>query len=155
MFVGAVTKQGTPEAAAFLTDEVLALFPDVLSPDVRKSIDGTRSITRMFAHPELRGADWENSLASAMMVPPEARLAMFSRVLDNDDVLAGIRVPSLVIQGSKDAVVRMSAANHIARTIPGAELLVYDGIGHVPHLETAERFNSDLATFVRAIRRNP
>jgi pimeloyl-ACP methyl ester carboxylesterase len=155
VFVGAVTKQGTPEAASLLTDEVLALFPDVLSPEVLKSIRGTRSITRIFANPDLRGEDWEMSFASAMMVPPEVRLAMFSRVLDNDDVLRAIHVPSLVIQGSKDALVRMSAATHIQRTIPGAQLLVYDNIGHVPHLEAPDRFNSDLAKFVRTRRGTP
>jgi non-heme chloroperoxidase len=153
VFVGAVTKQGTPEAAGFLTDEVLALFGDVLGSDVRKSIDGTRALTRMFTHPTLRGINWEVSYGSAMMVPPEVRLAMFSRVLDNDDVLRGVRVPTLVIQGAADAIVRMSAAKHIASTIPGAQLLVYEGVGHAPFIESATRFGRDLAQFVRTSRR--
>src|SRR5205823_2957953 len=42
VFVGAVTKNGTPEAAGYLTDEALAIFGDVFSTDVQKSIDGTR-----------------------------------------------------------------------------------------------------------------
>src|SRR6266567_2467054 len=36
VFLGAVTKNGTAEAAGYLTDEVLALFGDVLSSDVQK-----------------------------------------------------------------------------------------------------------------------
>ena len=154
VFIGGVTKQGTAEAAGFLTDEVLALFGDVLSPDVGKSIAGTRELTRMFTHPQLRGGEWEIAYGSAMMVPPEVRLAMFSRVLDNDDVLAGIRVPALVIQGAADRIVRMSAAKHIASTIPGATLRVYEGVGHAPHLESPQRLGRDVAEFVGSSRRH-
>jgi pimeloyl-ACP methyl ester carboxylesterase len=152
VFVAAVTKQGTPEAAGYLTDEMLALLPDVFSADVQKSIDGTRELTRMFANP-LHGSPWERSFGSAMMVPPVVRLAMFSRTLDNDDVLARIRVPTLVVQGASDRIVRVSAANHIAATVPGAKLLVYDGVGHAVQLDAPQRFTRDLADFVRAVQR--
>ena len=153
VFLGAVTKNGTPEAAGFLTDEALAVFGDVFSADVQKSIDGTRALTRMFASP-LRGTLWERAYGSAMMVPPTVRASMFNRVLDNDDVLARIRVPTLVIHGADDRVVRVSAANHIAATVPGAKLLVYDHVGHAVQIDAPQRFDHDLAEFVRATRRN-
>jgi pimeloyl-ACP methyl ester carboxylesterase len=86
------------------------------------------------------------------MVPPAVRAAMFSRVLDNDDVLARSRVPTLVIHGTADRIVRVSAARHTARTVPNAKLLLYDGVGHAPHLEVHERMSRDLAEFVRAHR---
>lgn len=153
VFVGAVTKNGTAEAASYLTGDVLALFPDVLSADVQKSIDGTRELTRMFASP-LRGTPWERSYGSAMMVPSAVRAAMWNRVLDNDDVLARIRVPTLVVQGDADRLVRVSAARHIAATVPGAKLLVYTGVGHAVQFDATERFGRDLAEFVRASGRN-
>jgi pimeloyl-ACP methyl ester carboxylesterase len=106
----------------------------------------------MFANP-LSGIPWEIAYGSAMMVPPEVRLAMFSRVLDNDDVLARIRVPTLAIHGTGDRIVRVSASRHTVRTVPKAKLLLYDGVGHAPHLETPERLSRDLAEFVRTIRR--
>ncbi|HEY2378978.1 MAG TPA: alpha/beta hydrolase [Gemmatimonadaceae bacterium] len=152
VFLAAVTKNGTPEATGYLTDDVLAVFGDALSPDVQKSIDGTRALTRLFANP-LRGELWERSYGSAMMVPPAVRAAMFNRVLDNDDVLAAIRVPTLVIHGSADRVVRVSAASHIAATVPGAKLLVYDGVGHAVQLDAPQRLDRDLAEFVRGTRR--
>jgi len=151
VFLGSVTKNGTPEAVEFLTPEVLALFPNVLSADVEKSIEGTRALTRMFANP-LSDDAWEIAYGSAMMVPPAVRAAMFSRVLDNDDVLASIRVPTLVIHGTSDRIVRVSAARHTARSVPKATLLLYDGVGHAPHLEVPERLSRDLAEFVRARR---
>jgi pimeloyl-ACP methyl ester carboxylesterase len=150
VFLGAVTKNGTEEAAAFLSEEVLKNFPDVLSPDVRASINGALALTRMFAPQE--SGQREIAFGSAMMVAPEIRLAMFSRVLDNDDVLSQIHVPTLVVHGVNDRVVKLSAAQHTTRTIPGARLLTYDSAGHAPHLDTPARFNRDLAAFVRSVR---
>lgn len=151
VFVGSTTKAGTEEATGFLTAEVLAVFGDLLSTNVRARIDATRALTRMFADPP-GGEAWEVAYGSAMMVPPEVRLAMFSRTLDNDDVLAGIRVPALVVHGTRDRIVRPSAAEHTAGNVPGAVLRMYDGYGHAPFLETPERFDRDLAAFVRSIR---
>jgi pimeloyl-ACP methyl ester carboxylesterase len=152
VFLGAVTKNGTAEAAGYLTDEVLALFSDVLSADVQKSIDATRAFTRLLANP-LHGALWERSFGSAMMVPPIVRAAMFNRVLDNDDVLRSIRVPTLVVHGGADRIVRVSSAMHIAATVPGAKLVVYDGVGHAVQLDAPQRLERDLADFVRSVRR--
>jgi non-heme chloroperoxidase len=150
VFLGAVTKNGTEEAAGFLTPEVLSIFGDVLSADVRSSLNGTRALTRMFAPQE--SGQWEIAFGSAMMVAPEIRLAMFSRVLDNDDVLARIRVPTLVVHGAADRVVKQSSAEHIAKKVVGAKLTVYEGVGHAPHLENPVRFNRDLADFVRSVK---
>jgi pimeloyl-ACP methyl ester carboxylesterase len=154
VFVGASTKNGTEEAAGFLTREVLAIFGDVLSPNLRQSINATRALTRMFSDPP-GGDTWETSYGSAMMVPPAVRLAMFSRVLDNDDVLASIRVPTLVIHGTGDRIVRLSASEHTAAKVPGAVLHAYHGVGHAPFLETAERFDRDVGGFVRQTSRDP
>jgi pimeloyl-ACP methyl ester carboxylesterase len=150
VFLGAVTKNGTDEAAAFLTPEVLGIFGDVLSPEVRTSVNATRTLTRMFAGH--KSEQWEVAFGSAMMVPPEVRLAMFSRVLENDDVLARIRVPTLVVHGGADRVVKVSSAEHIANKVQGAKLLVYNQAGHAPHLDEPIRFNRDLAEFVRSLR---
>lgn len=150
VFVDAITKNGTEEAAGYLTEEVLAIFGDLLSADVRTSIAATRTLTRMFGEP--KPDTWEIAFGSAMMVPSQVRLAMFSRLLDNDDVLAAIGVPTLVVHGGSDRLVRLSAAQHTAATVPGARLLVYQGSGHTPYIDMAQRFNRDLAGFARSIR---
>jgi non-heme chloroperoxidase len=155
VFVGAVTKAGTEEAQSFLGEELLEVFGGVLSPDVKTRIESTRAAVRLFtAQPVSRDA-FEVMLGSAMMVPPEVRLALLSRELDNDDVLASIGVPTLVIHGDNDRVVRLSSAKHIAEVVPGAIFHAYEGIGHAPFLEDPERFNRDLAEFVRSARRDP
>jgi non-heme chloroperoxidase len=71
--------------------------------------------------------------------------------LDNDDILTSVDVPTLVIHGEQDAILRVDASRHNAAMVPDAELLVYEGVGHVPHLEAAERFNGGLAAFSRTI----
>lgn len=154
VFVGAVTKAGTEEAQSFLGEELLEVFEGVLSPDVRTRIESTRALVRLFtARPVSRDA-FEVMLGSAMMVPPEVRLALFSRELDNDDVLVGVGVPTLVVHGTDDRIVRSSSAEHIAEVVPGAIFRAYDGVGHAPFFEDPERFNNDLAEFVRSARRD-
>ena len=152
VFVDAVTKNGTEEAVGYLTEEVLGIFGDVFAADIRRSLDASGALAGLFT---ARGsAAWETAFGSAMMVPPAVRGAMFGRVLDNDDILAGINVPTLVVHGGADRVVRVSAAEHTARTVPGAKLIVYDGLGHAPHLDDPKRFERDLAAFVQTVRRD-
>lgn len=155
VFVGAVTKAGTEEAQAVLGEELLEIFGGVLSPDVRTRIAATRAFVPLLTYRPLDREWYEIILAGAMMVPPEVRLAMFSRELDNDDVLGRIDVPTLVIHGQDDQTVLVSAAEHIAATVPGAELRVYDGVGHAPFIEEPQRFNEDLRAFVREVRPGP
>jgi non-heme chloroperoxidase len=43
-------------------------------------------------------------------------------------------------------------AEHVLATCASAEGSWYEGVGHVPHLEEPERFNSELATLTRRVR---
>ena len=44
--------------------------------------------------------------------------------------LAALRVPAAIVHGSADKMVHVSGGRATARAIPGAELLVIDGMGH-------------------------
>jgi pimeloyl-ACP methyl ester carboxylesterase len=44
--------------------------------------------------------------------------------------LAGVRAPTLVIHGTDDPLIPKSAGREVARIIPGARLLEFDGMGH-------------------------
>jgi 3-oxoadipate enol-lactonase len=61
--------------------------------------------------------------------------------------LASLQVPTLVVAGSKDAVF-LPWCERLADTIPNAELLVVDDVGHGPHGEAPERFADALLTFL-------
>ena len=62
---------------------------------------------------------------------------------------AKIKVKALVLGGDKDGPDFPERAKHIADTIPGAELALLPGLGHVPHIQTPEVFNAALLKFLR------
>jgi pimeloyl-ACP methyl ester carboxylesterase len=49
---------------------------------------------------------------------------------DRSRSLASLRIPAAVVHGSADKMVHVSGGRATARAIPGAELLVIDGMGH-------------------------
>jgi pimeloyl-ACP methyl ester carboxylesterase len=49
---------------------------------------------------------------------------------DRSRVLRSLKIPAAVVHGSADKMVHVSGGRATARAIPGAELLVIDGMGH-------------------------
>ena len=66
-----------------------------------------------------------------------------------------IRVPTLVIAGEEDTVYPPELAREMARRIPGAQLVMFEGTGHLPNLEQPERFNKALLDFLLQQEKNP
>jgi pimeloyl-ACP methyl ester carboxylesterase len=94
--------------------------------------------------------DFETMLSFNMMVPPRVRVHLGGRALDATEVMSKLKIPVLVTHGDKDRNSKLGTAEYTAKTIPGAKLSVYQGIGHAPFYEDATRFNTELAAFVRA-----
>ena len=59
---------------------------------------------------------------------------------DRSRQLRGLRIPALVIHGLADRMVHVSGGRATARVIPGAELLVIDGMGHDMPTELFETY---------------
>jgi pimeloyl-ACP methyl ester carboxylesterase len=66
------------------------------------------------------------------------------------DRLTPIRAPTLVIHGDVDPLVPVENGRLLAERIPGARLIVYTGVGHIPEVEVADRFNQDVTAFLAA-----
>ncbi len=49
--------------------------------------------------------------------------------------LGAIRLPTLVLWGREDTVTPLAQGEDIAATLPHAELVVLDGVNHIPHIE--------------------
>jgi len=62
---------------------------------------------------------------------------------------AKIKVKALVLGGAEDTPDFPERAKHIADTIPGAELALLPGLGHVPHIQAPEVFNAALLKFLK------
>ncbi len=88
-------------------------------------------------------------LGFASAVPPSARQGMFTREMNNEDILRDLTVPVLIQQGEEDRLVLKAAADNIARLVPGATKAYYPNCGHAPFFEVTDRFNQDLGAFVR------
>lgn len=124
------------------------------SADVAENVAATRAfLRRCFAAP-IPQPLFEMLLAVNMMVPPQVRAALFDRPAEHDALLRALDVPVLVVQGALDEVVAPAMAEHIAGLVPGARLDLYEGIGHAPFIEAAERFNATLAAFARDAKRD-
>ena len=64
---------------------------------------------------------------------PDGVARQFRAILasgNRSKALAGVKVPSLVIHGTVDPLVRPEAGVETARSIPGAKLLMIEGMGH-------------------------
>jgi pimeloyl-ACP methyl ester carboxylesterase len=59
-----------------------------------------------------------------------------------------IKAKALVIGGERDGQNFPALAKHIANTIPGAQLKIFPGLGHVPHIQAPELFNRELLAFL-------
>ena len=66
-------------------------------------------------------------------------------------VLPGIRLPALVVAGEQSQLYGVAAAEWIAAQVPHAQLAVFGGSGHAPHLEQPEEFNQTLSDFADSL----
>jgi 3-oxoadipate enol-lactonase len=64
--------------------------------------------------------------------------------------LARFTQPTLVVCGERDRVCR-KPSDFLARTIPGAELLLLPGLGHMTNLEAPRLFNATILDFLNRV----
>jgi pimeloyl-ACP methyl ester carboxylesterase len=66
------------------------------------------------------------------------------------DLVATIKVPTLILWGEADPLIEPAAARKFAAAIPGAQLIIYPKVGHLPQIEIPQRSAADVATFLDA-----
>ncbi|MBK6597753.1 MAG: alpha/beta hydrolase [Proteobacteria bacterium] len=97
----------------------------------------------------LRQDALDRGYAAYLMMPPYARNAMRGKRLDNTDLVATLRAPTLVVLGGKDPSVPIEPLRDIVAKIPASQLQVFENSGHSSFVEEAPRFNAALADFVQ------
>jgi pimeloyl-ACP methyl ester carboxylesterase len=65
-------------------------------------------------------------------------------------LIGRVRVPTLIVQGAADRLVRVDAALDAHRARPDWDLQVLDDVGHIPMLEVPDRFLEIVETWLRA-----
>ncbi len=63
--------------------------------------------------------------------------------------LGEVRVPTLVLHGTDDRVISVENARFLAGSIPGAELVLLEGAGHVCHWEQPAAADAAVLDFIR------
>ena len=99
-------------------------------------------------------ADMVDELTSILSQfhPAAMRVAMraFAEA-DLRDVLAHIDVPTLLLYGDEDVRAPKDVWEPLHSSIPGSKLVVIPGVGHMIDMEAAERFNTEVRGFLRAV----
>jgi pimeloyl-ACP methyl ester carboxylesterase len=150
--------QPTPDALAAL-----------LSPPAgtrAEAIERTVSILRVIGSSgfELDEADvrWRTGLAYDRAHDPVGvarQLAAIAASGDRTAALRSVALPTLVLHGANDPLVDVSGGRATARAIPGAQLVIFDGMGHHLPRELWAEIARHIGTFVgraeaeRAVRR--
>jgi 3-oxoadipate enol-lactonase len=83
-----------------------------------------------------------------------AIIAALYALRDRPDAVPGLEsvsVPTLVLVGEHDVVTPPPVAEHLARSIRGAELVSIPDAGHLSNLENPEAFNLAVITFLRKL----
>jgi pimeloyl-ACP methyl ester carboxylesterase len=128
---------------------------DMIGSDPAAEIAATRAFVRACFAKEPPRALLDQAIAYNMLVPAPVRRAHLTRPPSDGAVLRTVDVPVLVSQGSDDLLVSRGLGELTAKLVPGARLSIYDGIGHTPFVEDAERFNRELAAFVTGAQARP
>ncbi|HET8625215.1 MAG TPA: alpha/beta fold hydrolase [Gemmatimonadales bacterium] len=84
-------------------------------------------------------------------MPPCVRQALFSRSVDNDDLLPRLRKPVLVTHGARDAVVRPAVVEEHKAALPHAQVDVMADAGHAAFWDDASAFNRRVAAFCEGV----
>lgn len=152
-FVDGLTKLGSAAALSVLTPELLALVPGFFSADAETSVNALGALLRLCFVRALSAPDFFTMLGFNVFVPTFVRQALFSRTIDNDDLLPTIRKPLLITHGANDAVVKVDVVAQIRQLVPRAEVQIMPDAGHAPFRDDPAAFNQRLSEFAEEIRR--
>ncbi len=66
-------------------------------------------------------------------------------------LLGTIKVPTLILWGEEDPLIETTAARKFAAAIPGATLITYPKVGHLPQIEIPARSAADVLEFLNSV----
>ena len=60
-------------------------------------------------------------------------------------------MPVAIVQSEHDEFIKPEHAEYLARSIPGAELIILPGVSHFAPLQRPEQFNDTVRGFLRKV----
>ena len=121
-----------PQPKQELLMELFSPGPTEREASIEESVRRGRLIYGTFPYNEeqarlLRAAAYDRCFYPEGMMRQIAAIAVSA---NRKPKLAGIKVPTLVVHGREDLLVPVEGGIDTADAIPGAELLILDGMGH-------------------------
>ena len=151
ILVGAVTSLGRGEKGGRVGPSMRAAIPGAMSEDPRDAVSALGSFgNALTGAAEGTGVASQALLGASLSTPPRVRSALFARTVSNDDLLSELEVPVLVLHGSDDSVVDVSAAHHVVSLVPRGTTSIWDGVGHGPFVEDPDRFVDEVTRFAQS-----
>jgi non-heme chloroperoxidase len=147
VFVGAITEIGRNRPGGRVGPAMAGALPAALSDDLDVALPALRALGEGMAARDVPGEVSQALLGTSLAVPPRVRSALFRRDVGSEDVLSAIDVPTLVVHGTEDAVVNVTAGEYTAGKIAGASTRWWSGVGHLPFVESAREFDTTLRGF--------
>jgi non-heme chloroperoxidase len=126
------------------------MVPGLFATELETVVPALCSFIRECHAAPLADRDLHQMLGFNCVVPSEVRAALFSRQLVNDDVLAALRIPTLVVHGAADTVVVPAAAARLKAQMPTAKVTLIDRAGHCVFREAPDQFDRELLDFIRS-----
>lgn len=152
VFVGAITSIGRGEAGGRVGSAMRAAVPGAMAEEPRVAIKALGSFGRALTGPiEGKGTQAQSLFGLTLATAPRVRAALFDRAASHDDVLRSLDVPVLVLHGTEDTVVDVSAGRHAASLIPNVTESFWDGVDHGPFVADPQRFLADVTEFATAL----
>jgi pimeloyl-ACP methyl ester carboxylesterase len=147
VFVDGITKLGSEAAMAVITPAFVGLIPGFFATEVEESVRSLTALIRMCVVEEPSVEERYLMLGYNVAVPPYVRQALFSRAVDNDDLLPTLRTPALLLHGAADAAVDPAAVDQHKAGMPHAQVQVMPNAGHAPFWDDPVGFNQHLRAF--------
>ncbi|VWD63219.1 alpha/beta hydrolase [Burkholderia lata] len=149
---GAVYVDGVVELAPGQIVDHPEVYHDMNSPDLKTHLDGERRFVELCFNHRPDADTFSRLLANAAMASWDMQRAIPTMTVSAAEGLGSARVPLLFVYGGHDALV--DTRKTLARAItlnPRIASRIYADSGHAPFIEEPERFNADLAAFVRSV----
>jgi len=148
---GAVYVDGVVELAPGQIVDHPDVYRDMNSPDLKTHLDGERTFVGLCFNHRPDADTFDRLLANAAMASWDMQKEVPTMTVFAAEGLGKARVPLLFIYGAEDALVNTQATLARATALNSRVVSkVYTDSGHAPFIEEAERFNRDLAEFVRS-----
>ncbi|KOS55469.1 alpha/beta fold hydrolase [Rhodococcus rhodochrous] len=152
VLVGAITSIGRGEKGGKVGSAMRAAVPDAMSEDAATAIRALGAFgTALTGTGAGTGVAAQALFGTSLCTPPRVRAAMFARTVSNDELLRGLDTPVLVLHGTADSVVDVSAAEHAAALLPNATTSYWEGTDHGPFVEDPQRFAAEVTRFAAAL----